>query len=183
MTAAETTTEPRMGRPTKLTPELQAALVKAIRSGHSIASAAELVGIGERTIYDWRKAGEAGDATPELAEFAQALTQARAKSRDILISAAFSAAVGGVEVKRSSQKGMEEVQTTPPDGRIALELLARMFRDEWAPVKAVEITGRAGGPVEFSHGVDLEGLAGRVAAAAEAARAAFEDDDNEGDDL
>lgn len=150
-----------MARPTKLTPELQKQLVKAIETGNSIAEAAELCGIGERTVYDWKTRGEADDAPEEFSQFSQALTGARARARDVLISSAFSDALGGMEIERGTRgDGTEYVKTTPPNGRIALELLARMFPREWRPVKAVEVSGPEGGPVPLSS--DLEALAARI---------------------
>ncbi|MDP9868927.1 MULTISPECIES: hypothetical protein [Streptosporangium] len=140
-----------MGPPTKLTPQVQAGLLAALQAGHSIASAAELAGSCERTVHTWRERGQAGDAPEEFAQFAQALTRARAKARDILVAAAFADAVGGVEIQRTIRPdGTEEVRTTPRNGRLALELPARMHLD-WRPVKAVEISGPQGGAVAVDH--------------------------------
>lgn len=152
---------PKIGRPTKLTPELQEQIVNAIKAGNSIVEAAQLCGVGERTIHEWRARGEADDAPELFAQFAQALTQARATSRDLLINAAFKDAIGGVEIEQGTRgDGTEYTKVTPPNGRIALELLARMFPREWRPVKAVEVSGPEGGPVALSH--DLEALAARI---------------------
>ncbi|WP_433542006.1 helix-turn-helix domain-containing protein (plasmid) [Streptosporangium sandarakinum] len=161
------------GRPTKLTPDLQRDLVKALENGHSIASAAALVGVSDRTVHRWMEQGEADDATDEIRQFRQALTQARATARDILINAAFQDAIGGVEIKRETRPdGTEGVQTTPPNGRIALELLARMFPEEWRPVKAVEVSGPNGGPVTLNHQTEIESSLARRIAEVKARRAA-----------
>lgn len=176
-----TTQEPRPGRPTKLTAELQEDLFKALRGGHSIASAAELAGVAESTVHHWRSLGEADDAPPEFSEFSEGLTRARARARDILVAAAFADAVGGVEIKRAIRPdGTEEVQTTPPNGRVALDLLSRMH-PEWVPRKAIEVANPEGESFRVTHGVDLDGLAGRVIEAARLAEA--EAADAEGDDL
>ncbi|MFI6803125.1 hypothetical protein [Streptosporangium canum] len=147
-----------MGCPTKLTPQVQA--------GHSIASAAEMAGISERTVHTWRERGQADD-DPEkfaqFAQFAQALTRVRAKARDILVAAAFAEAVGGIEIQRTIRPdGTEDVRTTPPNGRLTLELPARMHPD-WRPVKAVEISGPQGGAVAVGYDTAaLERLAARI---------------------
>lgn len=155
------TEPPKIGRPTKLTPELQEQLVAAIKAGNSIAEAAQLVGVHEATIHRWRQQGEADDAEPPFREFREALTRARAHARDLLINAAFKDAIGGVEIESGTRgDGGEYTKVTPPNGRIALELLARMFPRDWRPVKAVEVSGPEGGPVQMSH--DLEALAARI---------------------
>ncbi|WP_231510108.1 hypothetical protein, partial [Streptosporangium roseum] len=97
-----------------------------------------------------RERGRADDVPEEFAQFAQALTRARAKApltrarakaRDILVAAAFADAVGGIEIRRTIRPdGTEDVRTTPPNGRLALEPLARMHPD-WRPVKAVDLSG------------------------------------------
>ncbi|MEV4182232.1 helix-turn-helix domain-containing protein [Streptosporangium canum] len=151
-----------MGRPTKLTPQVQADLLAALQAGHSIASAAEMAGISERTVHTWRERGQADDAPEEFAQFAQALTRARAKARDILVAAAFAEAVGGIEIQQTIRPdGTEDVRTTPPNGRLALELPARMHPD-WRPVKAVEISGPQGA-VAVDHNTEvIERLAARI---------------------
>lgn len=45
------------GRPTKLTPELQEEICKAIRAGNYIETAAAFAGISKNTLYDWMKRG------------------------------------------------------------------------------------------------------------------------------
>ncbi|MEV7011974.1 hypothetical protein [Streptosporangium sp. NPDC051022] len=164
----------RGGRPTKLTPQVQAGLVAALQAGHSIASAAALAGISERSVHAWRARGEDDDAPEEFLQFAQALTHARAKACEILLTAAFRDAIGGIEISHTIRPdGTETVRITPPNGRLALELLSRMS-PEWRPVKAValEVSGPQGGVVK--GGLDeaaLERLAARVSKAARRARA------------
>ncbi|GAA4209573.1 hypothetical protein GCM10022252_76290 [Streptosporangium oxazolinicum] len=167
--------EPKVGRPIKLTPELQEDLFLALKGGHSIASAAELVGIAESTVHHWRNLGLADNAPDLYADFAAGVIRARAKARDILVAAAFADAVGGVEIKRTIRPdGSEEVQTTPPNGRVALELLSRMHPVDWVQRKAIEVSNPKGESFQVSHNVDLSGLAERVVEAARAAEAELE---------
>ncbi|MEV1002635.1 hypothetical protein [Nonomuraea sp. NPDC050202] len=91
-----------------------------------------------------------------------------------LFNAAYQDAIGGVEIKRAVRPdGTQEVQTTPPNGKIALELMSRMDPDEWRPVKAVEleVSGPDGGPVRVAgqEGV-VEGIRERVRKAKERRR-------------
>ena len=47
----------RTGRPTKLTPDLQAKIVEALKAGNYAEVAARHVGIASSTFYDWMKRG------------------------------------------------------------------------------------------------------------------------------
>jgi hypothetical protein len=67
-----------MGRPTKLTPELQTALIKALSSGAFIEAACEYVGIAPATYYSWIAKANAENAEPEYVEFMEAVKGARA---------------------------------------------------------------------------------------------------------
>ena len=49
----------RMGRPSKLTPELSNRIVKAIQAGNYAQVAARHAGIGESTFYRWLQQGQA----------------------------------------------------------------------------------------------------------------------------
>lgn len=71
------------GRPTSLTPEVQTAIVSAIRRGHYRATAASLAGVCRRTITNWEQRGEAGEAPFD--EFLLALKKAEAKAEDRLL--------------------------------------------------------------------------------------------------
>ena len=46
-----------LGRPTKLTPELQAEMVNIIRGGNYVETACAYVGLNKTTFYDWMKRG------------------------------------------------------------------------------------------------------------------------------
>ena len=46
------------GRPTKLTPEVQATICKYVAAGVSYADAARLAGVGETTLHRWRTKGK-----------------------------------------------------------------------------------------------------------------------------
>ncbi|MEU4231217.1 hypothetical protein AB0F17_43575 [Nonomuraea sp. NPDC026600] len=59
--------------------------------------------------------------------------------------------------------GTQERSWTPPNGHVALELLARMNPEDWRPVKAVEVSGHQGGPVEVGYdSAAVEGIVKRI---------------------
>jgi transposase len=47
-----------LGRPAKLTPELQNKICDAIRAGNYLETAAAFAGIGKSTFYDWLRRGQ-----------------------------------------------------------------------------------------------------------------------------
>ncbi len=70
----------KTGRRTKLTPEVQQTITKAMEAGTPFESACRLAGVPPRVAYEWRARGEGTDrrpATPLYAQFAQALARAR----------------------------------------------------------------------------------------------------------
>lgn len=71
------------GRPTSLTPEVQAVIVEAIGRGHYRETAAHLAGVSRRSLTNWEQRGEVGEAP--YADFFIALKQAEAKAEDTLL--------------------------------------------------------------------------------------------------
>jgi hypothetical protein len=65
-----------MGRPSKLTSELQASMVKMLRAGVHPETACKVEGLALSTYYDWRKRGEEGEEP--YAEFLFETTRATA---------------------------------------------------------------------------------------------------------
>jgi len=65
-----------MGRPTKLTPEVQERLLLAISAGNTREAAAIYAGIGERTLYRWIAKGENGKRNGKFRQLWQALREA-----------------------------------------------------------------------------------------------------------
>jgi hypothetical protein len=64
-----------IGRPTLLTPDLQAKILRYIQDGATVDSAAALAGIHRATFFEWAARGEA--AEQPYADFADALAHAR----------------------------------------------------------------------------------------------------------
>lgn len=139
------------GRPTKLTPELQDEIVKVIRAGNYIETAAAYVGLSKNTIYDWMKRGArekqrialeprkkpSKKELPYL-EFSDAIQKALAHSevRDVAI-------IG---------KAAEE------NWQAAAWRLERKFPDRWGRKDKTQIehSGKDGGPIETSHTEKLD---------------------------
>jgi transposase len=71
--------EESRGRKTKLTPAVQAAVIKALEAGNYFAVACEVAGIGERTGYRWLERGEKATSGP-YRQFWQSVKIAEAKA-------------------------------------------------------------------------------------------------------
>lgn len=155
-----------IGRPTKLTPELADRFVTAMEQGHSITRAAALCGITRGTAHAWLAKGQEDDPStpPEFSDFSDRVTRARTEVMGKLFNAALEDALGGVEVKRTVRPdGSEETQVTPPNGKIALQMMALLDPEEWTPRKALEVSGPGSGPVEVEiQAATVETLVGRI---------------------
>jgi hypothetical protein len=73
----------KVGRKILLTPALQVRICKLLSQGSAIKSACIVCGIGERTFYDWRDKGKAGEEP--FARFFSAVTRAREQHKANLI--------------------------------------------------------------------------------------------------
>jgi len=106
----------RTGRTTKLTPAIQTAIVTAVTAGAPLVQAAELAGVAKDTVLEWVARGEGRDprpSTPAYAQFAQAITHAKASDEIRRIARIDAAARGGAVI--------HEKTTRFPDGRVVTE--------------------------------------------------------------
>jgi hypothetical protein len=110
-----------MGRPTLLTPELQASICKEIEAGLTYEDAAELNGITRKTLSEWVAKGRAG-ADPYRA-FGDAVIAARAKAK----ADAIKAVRAGVMMNQA------------PDWKAEAWFLERTFPDQYGPQTAVHV--------------------------------------------
>jgi hypothetical protein len=69
-----------MGRPTKLTKEVQAELVKMLRAGSYVETACACIGIDKRSFYDWCKKGHA-EKKGKHRDFLNAVREATGKAQ------------------------------------------------------------------------------------------------------
>jgi hypothetical protein len=67
----------KIGRKTKLNPQLQRRICKLLSQGHTIATVSAMVSIGERTFYEWCE---------KHPQFSQATTCAIGKSKIVLVN-------------------------------------------------------------------------------------------------
>ena len=77
-----------MGRPTKLTEEVQAAIVESIKRGCTFKAAALAAGIAEGTFFKWMKRGEQAKKG-RFFEFRQAIKKAEAEAVSFAVSCIF----------------------------------------------------------------------------------------------
>jgi hypothetical protein len=124
-----------MGRPSRLTPEVQAKIVEAMSVGNYFHVCCEYAGIDRRTGWHWLQ--RARDALAQAEEhdqpiplseqpycqFLQAVTHARAQAEIRLVSSVAAAALQDKE------------------WRAAVEILKRGFRDNWREDTIVQHQG------------------------------------------
>jgi len=82
------------GRPTKLTPDVQAAIVALVEVGNYVETAVLASGVTSRTYYNWLERGEA-DEEP-YAEFFRTIKEAEHKAEKDALATAKAGATGGV---------------------------------------------------------------------------------------
>ena len=132
------------GRPTKLTPQVQARIVQAIVGGNDITVAAAYAGIGKTTFYEWLERGrkEAArlaassrakpkDSETPFAEFADAIqkAQADAETRNVAL------------IAKAAQEGTWTA---------AAWWLERKHPDRWGRKDRHEVTGKDGNDITIT---------------------------------
>ena len=108
-----------IGRPSKLTPAVQEAIVEGVRLGMSLSSAAERVGVAAATANDWMRRGEGRHRqkppTPSFVAFAAAVKRAEAELEATMLERVHAAALSG----------------QPQTWQAAMTLLERRFPDRY----------------------------------------------------
>lgn len=117
------------GRPTKLTPEMQAEICELLEDGCGRDDASESVGIHRATFYEWMAKGEDGDSI--YADFADAIKRAESKC-----------AARNVKIVR---KAAEE----EGNWQAAAWWLERKRKKEFGRNESIEHTGAAGGAIKI----------------------------------
>lgn len=157
------------GRPSLLTPDRQAKLFDIVKKGNHLTTACAVVGIGVSTMYRWlEQADEAEaqqhqghqptDAQRVYLEFRDGLRLARAQAEMRAVSVIERAMDGGFVIsERPIQDSNGDVQYGPdgevlyersftqPDGRLALNYLARSAPHMWGQHVATGALGDAAG--------------------------------------
>src|SRR5438477_9666606 len=109
--------EKTKGRRTLCTPQTMKALCKIIASACTIKTACEACSVSETSFHEWIRRGEAGEQP--FAQFAASVTRARGRGKAALVASIID----------------------HPDWRAKLELLARVYPEEYGrtverPIKA-----------------------------------------------
>lgn len=117
-----------MGRKSKLTPELQEDIVKALRAGNYIEAACAFAGIDQATFQRWMNRGEK-EATGEYCAFCKLVKKARADAE-----------VRNVAIIQNA---------APANWTAAAWWLERSFPNRWGRQKQViEHVGKDDGPID-----------------------------------
>ena len=115
-----------MARPTKLTPDVQEAIVDGINAGLTFRLSCARAGLDPATFYRWLEKGETAKSGV-YSEFCDTVSRAKADSAMRLVS--------------------QITLQAPTDWRAAAFMLERRFPDDYG--KRSEITGKDGGPVKM----------------------------------
>lgn len=76
----------KVGRPTKLTKEIADKIVKYVKAGNYVETAAAAAGISKNTLYEWLKRGAQSETDNIFTEFQDAVEQAMALSEIDLLN-------------------------------------------------------------------------------------------------
>ena len=138
----------RTGRTTKLTPQIQESIVRAVTAGAPLVQAAELAGIDKSTVLEWMRRGEERDPvrprTDAYANFASAITHARASDEIRRIARIDAAARGGAVTHEEITTHPDGRQVTkrhyaPPDWRADAFHLEAAYRERWGKQQRVDL--------------------------------------------
>ena len=118
-----------MGRNTKLTAEVQSAIVAALRAGNYQETAAAYAGISEATFYAWLERGR-NEPQSIYSEFLEAVERAKAAAevRDIAL------------IDKAAQDGSWQA---------AAWKLERKYPNRWGRINRTEISGPEGAAVQI----------------------------------
>lgn len=122
------------GRPSKLTEETQAKIVRAVQSGNWLETAAAFAGVDGSTVRRWMAKGEPEDAPEPYRAFYTAIKQARAEAEVRAVAL----------IQKAAQDGTWQASAW---------YLERSHPDRWGR-KRLEITGPDNEPVRLEVDVD-----------------------------
>ena len=134
-----------MSRPTKWKPEFANTARLAAKLGATDREIAEMLGVSERTLNNWKH---------EHPEFAGALLLGKDAADDRVEQSLYRRAVGyehdAVKIAVNAQGEITQVQFTeryPPDTTAAIFWLKNRRKEEWRDVSRQEQTGADGAPL------------------------------------
>jgi DNA-binding XRE family transcriptional regulator len=147
----------KQGAPTKLTADKKKFLLFLYKEGKTDKQAAKIVGIAESTINNWKRDNpkflesikESKKSIDEEVE-AALLDNARGYTYNETKALTVSAGQGlGSDVQIVNYQ-----QFKPGETKAQIYWLQNRNSERWKTMKAVELTGRDGGPVEMEHSME-----------------------------
>lgn len=138
------------GRPTKLNDETQNAILKAIRKGAYVETAAAHAGIEKNTLYDWMKRGR---------RERQRINNGETPNPKETPFAKFSTAIEK-EFGEAELRDLDVITKAGQDGQWQASAwrLERKFPDRWGKRSRVELTGANGSHIQVGPAIDLSKL-------------------------
>jgi transposase len=112
------------GRPTKLTPELQAEIAELLKKGNFVETVCDYLGLSKNTFYDWVRRGERGwqvDIDAGYVEFSDAIKKA---------------------ISEVEQSTVEDLREGPLNWQAKAWWLERRHPDKWGNRQKHEVTGK-----------------------------------------
>lgn len=119
-----------VGRPTKLTKDVEEMIVSAIRVGNYAVVAAQAAGVTESTFYRWLDRGEK-QQRGKYCEFRESIKRAEAEAQ-----------VYAVAIVRRQM---------PESWQAAMTYLERKFPQMWGRRDRHEVSGTQGGPIKITE--------------------------------
>ena len=154
----------KMGRPTKLTADIQSEIVELIKAGNYIETACAVAGLHKSTFYDWMKIADASTNKNKYTNFSDAVKKAMAwaEARDVAI------------IARHSEKYWQA----------AAWRLERKYPDKWGRQKLeVQHSGKIDAEVSHIADTDREVIKRALALVAQTAKQTVEYDEDSVDDF
>lgn len=145
------------GRPSKFKPEFIAQAEKLCRLGATDMELADFFEVEVRTLYRWKSENE---------QFCQALKAGKTESDDRVERSLFARANGYEHDEVDIRVVANAIVQTPirkyypPDTTAAIFWLKNRRPAEWRETKAVELTGKDGGPMETITRIELVDMDG-----------------------
>ena len=143
------TTKRPMGRPDRLTPEIQAKVVMYLKRGNYVETAAALAGVSRNAIKEWIRRGNDPHAPKKYRDFLGAVDAAIAEAEDRDIGRIDQAAAGWREAR--DDKGNLIMPARAPNWKAAAWRLERRHPRRWANKERLELTGADGGPIKVDE--------------------------------
>jgi hypothetical protein len=142
-------------------------LIHALEQGATYEAAATYAGIHVSTLHRWIARADDPDSDSAYRELRNAVERARAKLQTDLLECVLETVRGGALIKETTRTfpngdELTERQYAPPDGRLGLELLSRLWPRDFARRNALEVTGADGGPIQIASAEKLAAIAATV---------------------